>query len=117
MDYSTAHQLAREIRASEEYQTYHRLRELVTADETTDALLKEYRKLQMRIQMAAMSGTQADAEDLQRFQGITALLFTKPEVQQFLLSEMRMQQLLADVLKIVSEAADIDMGIPDIAVP
>ena len=114
MEYSTAHRLAQEIRQSEEYLTYHRLKDEVMADETTAALIKEYRKLQMALQMAAVSGQNPDADDMQRFQGITALLFGKPEVSQFMLSEMRLQQTLADIFKIVTEASGLDMNIPGI---
>ena len=53
MEHATAHRLAQEIRQSEEYQTYHALKEEIMADETTAALLKEYKKLQLRLQMAA----------------------------------------------------------------
>ena len=44
MDYSTVHRVADEIRASEEYQTYHRLKEIVMGDETQAALIREWRK-------------------------------------------------------------------------
>lgn len=113
MEYSNAHRLARDIRQSEEYQTYHALKETVMADETTAALIKEYKKLQVKLQMAAVSGVQADSDDMQRFQGITSLLFTKPEVSQYMLAEMRLQQAVADIFRIVTEAADIDMGLPN----
>ena len=109
MDYSMAHQLAREIRESEEYRTYHGLKETVMGEETTAALIREYRKLQISIQMAAMSGQAPAAEDQQRFSG---LLFSKPEVSQYLLAEMRLQQALADIFRIVTEAADIEMSLP-----
>ncbi|MCR5296305.1 MAG: YlbF family regulator [Clostridiales bacterium] len=112
MDYSSTYRLAQDIRDSEEYRTYHELKESVMADETTAALIKEYRKLQMTIQMSVMGGAQASAEDTQRFSGITTLLFSKPEVSNFLLAEMRLQQALADIFKIVTEAADVDMTIP-----
>ena len=114
MDYSTTYRLAQEIRDSEEYRTYHGLKETVMADETTAALIREYRKLQMNLQVAAMSGQQADSEDMQRFSGISTLLFSKPEVSRFLLSEMRLQQALADIFKILTEAADVDVGIPGV---
>jgi cell fate (sporulation/competence/biofilm development) regulator YlbF (YheA/YmcA/DUF963 family) len=113
MEYSNAHRLAQDIRQSEEYQTYHALKETVMADETTAALIKEYKKLQVKLQMAAVSGAQADSDDMQRFQGITSLLFTKPEVSQYMLAEMRLQQAVADIFRIVTEAADIDMGLPN----
>ena len=114
MDYSSTYRLAQDIRDSEEYKTYHELRDSVMADETTAALVREYRKLQMAIQMSAMTGTQANEEDMQRFSGISTLLFSKPEVSRFLLSEMRLQQALADIFKIVTEAADVEMAVPGI---
>lgn len=112
MNYDSAHRLAADIRASEEYQTYHALRESVMQDETTAALIREYKKLQVKLQMAAVAGQNADAEDMQRFSGISALLFGKPEVSQYLLAEMRLQQAMADVFRIVTEAADLDIALP-----
>ena len=113
MEYSKAHALAQAIRDSEEWQTYHTLRESVMAEETQAALIREYKKLSVRIQMAAMGGQTADSEDMQRFSGISALLFSKPEVSQYLLAEMRLQQAMADIFRILTEAADIDMGLSD----
>ena len=115
MEYSTALRLAQEIKNSEEYSTYHTLRKEVMEDETVAALIREYKKLQISLQMAAMTGQNPDAEDMQRFSGISSLLFTKPEVSQYLLSEMRMQQMMADIFKILTEAADLDMDIPGIS--
>ena len=114
MDYSSTYRLAQDIRDSEEYKTYHELKEEVMAEETTAALVKEYRKLQMTIQMSAMSGQAADEEDMHRFSGISSLLFSKPEVSRFLLSEMQLQQALADIFKIVTEAADLDIAVPGV---
>ena len=112
MDYSSTYRLAQDIRDSEEYRTYHELKESVMSDETTAALIKEYRKLQVTLQMSAAGGRTADPEDMQRFSGISALLFSKPEVSNFLLAEMRMQQALTDIFRIVTEAADLDISIP-----
>ena len=112
MDYSSTYRLAQDIRDSEEYKTYHELKETVMSDETTAALIREYRKLQMSIQMSAMSGKTANEEDMQRFSGISTLLFSKQEVSNFLLAEMRLQQMMADIFKIVTEAADVDISIP-----
>ena len=112
MEYSNAHRLANDIRQSEEYQTYHGLKDEVMADETTAALIKEYKKLQVKLQMGAVAGATPDNDDMQRFQGITALLFGNPTVSRYMLAEMRLQQALADIFKIVTEAANIDMGLP-----
>ena len=114
MDYSSTYKVAQDIRDSEEYRTYHELKESVMSDETTAALIREYRKLQMTLQMSAVSGQSADAEDMQRFSGISALLFSKQEVSSFLLAEMRLQQALANIFRIVTEAADVEISIPGI---
>ena len=112
MQYDSAHRLAADIRQSEEYQTYHRLKDDVMADETVAALIREYKNLQLSLQMAAMSGQQPDSDDMQRFSGISALLFGKPEVSQYLLAEMRLQQAMADIFKILTDAADLDVQLP-----
>ena len=114
LDYSTTYRLAQEIRDSQEFKAYHELKDSVMAEETTAALIHEYRKLQMTIQMSVMSGNKANEEDMQRFSGISTLLFSKPEVSRFLLSEMQLQQALADIFKILTEAADVDMAVPGI---
>ncbi len=113
MDYSSAHQLARVIRESEEYRTYHTLKDEVMGDEATAAMIREYRRLQISLQMSAMSGQEAESADVQRFSALSALLFANPAVSQFLLAEMRLQQALADIFKIVTEAADVETGMPD----
>ena len=59
-----------------------------------------------------LTGQAADTEDMQRFSGISTLLFSKQEVSNFLLAEMRLQQMMADIFKIVTEAADVDISIP-----
>ena len=114
MDYSSTYRLAQDIRDSEEYRTYHQLKGSVMAEETTAALIREYRKLQVTLQMSAMSGTPASDDDVKRFSGISNLLFSKPEVSRYLLAEMRLQQALADIFKILTEAADVDVGIPGV---
>ena len=114
VDYSSTYKLAQDIRDSEEYKTYHEMKDSVMADETTAALIREYRKLQMSLQVATVSGQTPEQEDMQRFSGISTLLFSKPEVSSFLLAEMRLQQALADIFRIVTEAADVEMAIPGI---
>lgn len=112
MEYSTAYRLAEEIRQSEEYRTYHGLKETVMADETQAALIREYRKMQIGIQMNLMAGQQNDPEEMQRFSALTALLYAKPEVSQFLLAEIQLQQTMADLMKIITEATGLDIQLP-----
>ena len=112
MEYSAAYRLADEIRRSEEYNTYHTLKAEVMGDETLAALIREYRRMQMTIQMNMMAGKQTDPEETKRFSTLSSLLFAKPEVSQFLMAEMRLQQALADIMKIVTEATGLEVQLP-----
>jgi len=107
--YDTAHELARQIRESDEGMETKRLREIAEADDTNRALLAEYKRLQASLQMQAMGGGQADAEQMQRFSRIASLLYMNSDVQAYLMAEMRLQKMLADVFKIISEAGGIRM--------
>ena len=112
MEYSAAYRLADEIRNSEEYRTYHGLKDEVMGDETQAALIREYRRMQMAMQMNLMTGQPNDPEETQRFSALGGLLFSKPQVSQFLLAEMRLQQTLADVMKIVTDATGLEIQMP-----
>ena len=107
--YDEANALAAAIRESDLCREYRRLKEEIDGNETNRALIKEYKKLQMQLQLAAVSGTDAADEDSQRFQQIGALLFAQPATSQFLLSEMRVQQMMADVYKTLSDAAGLEL--------
>ena len=110
--YDEANALARAIRESDVCREYRQLKEELDGNETNRALIKEYKKLQMQLQLAAVSGADTQDADVQRFQQIGALLFAQPATSQFLLCEMRVQQMMADVYKTISSAAGLDMEIP-----
>lgn len=107
--YDQAHTLARAIRDSEEAQTCRALKEIAEADDTNRALLTEYKRLQTALQIQAMGGAQVESDDMQRFQQISSLLYMNSDVQAYLLAEMRMQQMMADILKIITEAGGLNL--------
>ena len=110
--YDSANALANELRQCDEVREYARLKEVAEADETNRRLLAEFRKMHMKMQLQAASGGQADAEEMQRFQQIASLLYMNNDVQAYMLAEMRLQKLMADIFKSVTDACGMDMGIP-----
>ncbi len=110
--YDHANQLAEEIRQSDMRKEYARLQEEAMADETNRALLKEYKRLQVALQMRAMGGDTTPSEDMQRFQQISTLLYMNSDVQAYLLAEIQLQKTLADVIKILTDAAGIRFDFP-----
>lgn len=107
--YDEANALAAAIRQSDLCREYRQLKEEIDGSETNRALIKEYKKLQMQLQLAAVAGSPTSDADSQRFQQIGTLLFAQPVTSQFLLAEMRVQQMMADVYKTLSDAAGLEM--------
>ena len=112
--YDSAHKLADELRQDEAVKNYKRLHDIVYADATNKALLDEYMRLQVRLQMSMVSGAgQLPTEDMQRFQKIASLLFINNDVQEFLLAQMKVQRMTADLIKIISDATGFEISLPD----
>ncbi|MDD3410708.1 MAG: YlbF family regulator [Eubacteriales bacterium] len=105
-------QLAQAIRESEEYKQYKALKDAVMESETNRALLKEYQRTQTTLQMAAVAGKEAAEDDVQKFQRLSSLLYMNSEVAQYLLAQMRMQQMTAEVFQSVAKAAELDIEVP-----
>ncbi len=107
--YDEAHALAKAIRESDEAKELARLREIAEGDDTNRALLHEYKRLQVTLQMQAMGGTAVPENDMQRFSQIASLLYLNNDVQAYLMAEMRLQKVMADVFKIITEAGGINL--------
>ena len=112
MNYDAVNLLAGQIRESEEVREYQKLKSIVDENETTRALLKEYKRLQMMVQIASMSGHNMDSVETSRFQQISSLLFAGTDTSRFLLAEMRLQQVLADIYSTISKASGINLELP-----
>ncbi len=112
--YDTAHKLAEEIRKSDECVHLTELRERAYADETNRLLLDEYKRLQVQLQMSMVGAAgEMPNEDMQRFQQLASLLYMNSDVQAYLMAEMQMQKTLADIFKILTEAAGIRFDVPE----
>ncbi len=110
--YDTAALLARELSESEECREYNRLREIVMEDDVNRALLKEYKALQSRLQLSAMAGANGADEDMQRFSQLTSLLYTQQDISAYLMSEMKLQQLVGDIVKLITDASGLQISLP-----
>ena len=112
--YDTAHRLAGEIKNSDEAVRLRELCERAYADDTNRALLTEYKRLQLKLQMSmAGAAGQMPSEEMQRFQQLASLLYMNSDVQAYLMAEMQMQKTLADVFKILTEAAGVKFDLPE----
>ena len=108
--YDTAHLLANQLKQTDEYLEYKRLKEIAYEDPTNKALLDELKRLQFQMQAKAVTGGAADSEEMQKLMRITSLLQLNQDCNAYLMAEFRLQKLLSDIYKILGEeVADIDI--------
>jgi len=99
------------LRATETFQTYDALKQTVMADDVNRRLLDRFMRAQSSLQMAAMAGSDPREEDTAEFEKLSALLYQSPEVTDFLLAQMRVQQLVAQTLSRITGEAGIHIDI------
>lgn len=107
--YDEANNLAASLKQTDEYKEYMRLRDIAMEDGTNKALLDEYKRLQFRMQAKMASGERPPEEELQRLQQIGSLLQFNQDASAYLMAEFRFQKMIADIYKIIGEAAGIDL--------
>ena len=64
------------------------------------------------MQMRVLSGQGLEGEDAQRFQSLNVLLFSDQRTSGYLLAEMRMQRMMAEVFETLTRAAGMDIPLP-----
>lgn len=102
--YDKARELAKALAQSEEYKDYVAAKEQLEADEKNLAMLQEFRRQQVEIQMAQMVGEEIDETRLQQLESLYQLLSLNPTINGFLTAEYRFSRLLADIQKIIGDA-------------
>ena len=107
-----AGKLCEAIHACEEYKTYEELKKRVTEDETNRALLKEYSRLSTSLQVAAMSGTEAEGTEVQRFQQLSSLLYMNQDTAAYLVAQLRLQKLVGEVFGLVAQGSGLELNFP-----
>lgn len=105
--FDKAHDLAKELQKCPEYIEYKRLKEIVTADEKTKALLADYKKLQLEAQAGYISGKEMPQEMMDKLKKLGEVLAFNHDVTDFFAAEYRFQTLVGDVYKILGDACDL----------
>jgi len=108
--YDQAHSLATAIKASEEFKQYDLHKKIIEANPELDNAIKDFMAKQLEMQTAQMMGQAPNAESFQQIQQLSAILMQDPSAAQYLQAQMRFSMMMADVYKIIGEAADFDFG-------
>ena len=104
-----ADDLLNALHETESWKRYAALRESVMADEGTEALLRRFAAAQSALQMAALSGSEPREEDTRAFEQLSALLYESEEASEYLLAQMKVQQLVAQLMEKITREAGLDI--------
>ncbi len=104
-----AHELARALRGSQQYQKYQQARDNIGDDDRSLKLISQFHQRQLDYQVKQMSGGELTDEEREELASLRSILDLKPEVRDYLHAEARMVQMIADVQGILAGAIDLDL--------
>lgn len=102
--YDTANKLAYEIKNSEEYKEYKKLKEEVNKNIELKEKLDNFEKARYDIQVATIQGTEQDKEKAVNIQNLYIELIQNETMKKYFDSELKFNVILADINKIIGEA-------------
>ena len=105
--YDEAHSLAKAIKESNEFKEFDRMRKEIEADPDASKMIGELQQLQVQLQTAQMSGTEPDADVMNRIQSLSTMIATKPVAARFMQAQGAFIMMMNDVFGIIGEAVGL----------
>lgn len=102
--YDTANRLAKEIRESEEYITYKKLKDEIHNNPSKKQKVEDFEKLRYEVQLLAYTGENKDEEKNKKLEEMYSTLISDKEIKQYFDLEVKFNVMIADVNKIIAEA-------------
>lgn len=101
--YDKAHELARALKDSGEYQNYLKAKQSIDVEPEAKKLIKEFLAKQMEVEYETMAGKRDEAK-VQQLQNMYQLLAYNTKAREFLDHYMRLQRMMSDIYKILGES-------------
>ena len=101
--YDTANQLAKEIKESNEYLNYKKLKKEIMGNNEKKAKIEEFEKTRYNVQLSQMNGENIE-EKSQKLQELYTILVQNKDIKEYFDAEIKFNILLADVNKIIAES-------------
>ena len=102
--YDTVNQLAKEIKDSEEYLEYKKMKELVKEKTELKEKLDNFEKARYETQISTMKGEEPSKEQVENLQKIYLELIQNDITKKYLDTELKFNTMLSDINKILGEA-------------
>ena len=106
--YDIAYELVRSLKETDQYKDYKEISQKVKANEQVSAMMNDFQQKSMEYQNKLMSGEAPSQEDMAKLQQLSAIIMSDPLAAQYIGAQMQLQTIIADIYKIIGEAADIE---------
>jgi cell fate (sporulation/competence/biofilm development) regulator YlbF (YheA/YmcA/DUF963 family) len=107
--YDKAHELAAVLKTIPEVIEYKACKEKIEGNPSNKKMVEDFRKKQIEVYTLQMQGKQPSKEQMESFQGLYSIVKMNPDVNKYLESELRFSQIYSDIMKIMGDAAGVDM--------
>ncbi len=105
--YDAARNLADSIKNSKEYLGFKMAKEKVYSIDSSKKMLDEMQAKVMEIQMMSMQGVDVSDEQINEVQKLQEVAILDENINNYFDNEMKLEQLMNDVSKIISEVVEI----------
>lgn len=102
--YDTANRLAQEIKDSEEYKAYKKLKDEIHNDLERKQKVEEFEKLRYEIQLMTYAGEEQNQEKTKKLEEMYRSLIESKDIKEYFDLEVKFNVMIADVNKIIAEA-------------
>ena len=100
--YSSAHELASAIKASNEFMD-------IEQDPTLNQMISDIQKRQIEIQAKQLSGEEIGQEAMAQMQSMYAMMSSNPKAAEYMQAEARFAIMMKDVYEILSDVVKINI--------
>ena len=95
--YDTANKLAKEIRESEEYKLYKKLKDEIMSNPTLKKKIEEFEQLRYEVQLTQYTGENRDEEKTKKLEEMYAMLVQDEQIKNYFDLEVKFNVMIADV--------------------
>ena len=102
--YDTANRLAYEIKESDEYKKYKKLKDEVMSNNDLKNKVEEFEKLRYEVQLIQYTGEKKDEEKTKKLEEMYAMLVQDKQIKEYFDLEVKFNVMIADINKIIAES-------------
>jgi cell fate (sporulation/competence/biofilm development) regulator YlbF (YheA/YmcA/DUF963 family) len=106
--YDNAHNLARSIKESNEYQEYARIKAEVSENDELSQILNDFQQKQYALQAQQMLGQDISPDMMSQVQELMQIIMRDPQAARYVQAEMVFSKLIADIYGILGEVIKFD---------